>query len=669
MKNKRSLFVLISCLCTVIFALTSCSNFVNDLQKRKNQNLYNVKIQDSRNGSVTASKSTGIKAGEEVILTVEPNQGYKVKNLTAITLQNKDIAVAAVEHGASYKFTMPDSDVTVNAIFEKQGPIDISNPEDLSSSNGNTLYRIEHYQQDVDDLDSYTLYAIQKKRGSAGEETEVVAQTYQGFNSLSFAQQTITADGSTVIEIYYNRKTITYTFDPNGGNWDGSTDTVTVSGLYGAVIDKPQNPQRSGYDFSVWDDTSGVFGPENKTISGLWTARTDTKYTVKTYEQNVDGSYTLLSSSEKTGITDTTTNVTADSPQEGFNLTINQANIDGDGSSIVNVYYNRKLYTIAFYTNGGSEIPDQQVLHGAKVQMPDAPTKDNYRFYKWYTESTFDNPFNTNTTITSAKSLYASWIDSSITYEFQETVRKLDAGTDGTYGTRGEYVMFGDFPQSAKADNVTVDENITMKMGDMMLYGGNDGCLYAKVESLYYKVGPIKWRVLSKDANGKAVLLAEKILINCEWECEWTSNLRTVFFIYSDIFEYLNSAFLNYAFTNAAQEKIEITTIISEGYDDAYGEYFYWNSYSDDAKIFLLSENEAFGGYEFSNNSRIRNPTAYATAKGADRRWWLRSYYSNSNDSDFYIHIVNNSGKQDKSRGNVSGGVVPALTIYLPDED
>lgn len=495
--NKKCAFFVIVVLLSIL--ITACSDFAMSLQKNKEAVTYNLQISQVSNGTVTASKTTEISAGDEVILTVSANQGYQLQSLSVITLQNKDVAVAAMEQGASYKFTMPASDVTVTPVFAIETVIEDltgnqSNPED----NG-VLYKVEHYLQTLEDLETYELAAIQIKSGDVGEETAAAAKTYAGFNVLAFAQKTVSENGNTVVKIFYNRKTITYTFDPNGGNWDGDSSIKTVTGLYGAVVSL-ENPIKPGYDMT-WDNTKPLtFEAVNLDFTASWTARTDTKYTIKFYEQNVEGgdNYTLLSTAERTGTTDTTTNVSASS-KTGFDSVINQANINGDGSAIVNVYYNRKSYTITFYTNGGSTIPSQQVLYGAKVQMPTAPTKDNYRFYNWYTDSTCNNLFNSNTTITSAESLYAFWINNAITYNFHETVTPLDAGTDGTYGTSGEYVLFGDFPQSALVGEITVDENIIMKMGNMTVYCGSDGNLYAKVSGSYYKVEPIKWRVLSKD--------------------------------------------------------------------------------------------------------------------------------------------------------------------------
>lgn len=128
-------------------------------------------------------------------------------------------------------------------------------------------------------------------------------------------------------------------------------------------------------------------------------------------------------------------------------------------------------------------------------------------------------------------------------YKFHETITVLPKGTDGTVGTDGVYVYFGDWPQTIKADDVTIDEEKSIIMGGNIYYSGSDGNYYvrclenASTNELYYsnqtpvltkesnsykyfKVEPIKWRVIDTnfdhDLNagtpGKKLLFAETIL-------------------------------------------------------------------------------------------------------------------------------------------------------------
>lgn len=110
----------------------------------------------------------------------------------------------------------------------------------------------------------------------------------------------------------------------------------------------------------------------------------------------------------------------------------------------------------------------------------------------------------------------------------------LKAGTDGSAGTEVTYVLFGEWPQTVKTQDVEITEAIDQ---DKHLYLGSDGCKYFKMQAnpnahndglfsdgssivdgteYYFKVEPIKWIVVTNDYNGtgNALLYSEKILIS-----------------------------------------------------------------------------------------------------------------------------------------------------------
>ncbi|MBQ4236597.1 MAG: hypothetical protein II716_07160, partial [Treponema sp.] len=149
----------------------------------------------------------------------------------------------------------------------------------------------------------------------------------------------------------------------------------------------------------------------------------------------------------------------------------------------------------------------------------------------------------------------------------------LPAGTDGTLETGGTYVNFGDWPQTIKADSVTVDETKSVVVGAYTYYKGSDGAWYAKIKEnaynsgykysdgtdvaqdsansyKYFKVEPIKWRKLTDDYSGKRLLLAENILVNHRYAVG-SNNYAN-----SEIRTYLNDTFWNTAFTASAKSKI-----------------------------------------------------------------------------------------------------------------
>jgi hypothetical protein len=75
---------------------------------------YAVKIAEGiENGTVVAVPSTA-KAGDEVTIKATPAEGYELASVT-VTCVNSNQAVEVVDG----KFTMPEDDVTVNAVFQK----------------------------------------------------------------------------------------------------------------------------------------------------------------------------------------------------------------------------------------------------------------------------------------------------------------------------------------------------------------------------------------------------------------------------------------------------------------------------------------------------------------------------------------------------------------------
>lgn len=303
------------------------------------------------------------------------------------------------------------------------------------------------------------------------------------------------------------------------------------------------------------------------------------------------------------------------------------------------------------------------------------------------------------------------------------------------------YVYFGVWPQSVlpATSTVTVDETVSVTMGANTYYLGSDGNYYAKcfekahgtgaeykyhdgtqpgtggTTTRYFKVEPIKWRVLTDNYSGKKLLLAENILTaNVPYyRYNSPSNTRTVGsdtniypnnYKYSQIRAYLNGldyyydtsstettkktdytgkGFLQTAFTQNAQGLIAETVVDNRKETTGYSTSTYAADYACENttdKIFLLSESEVINSYygfaEYNSsgkgNARIRFPTDYAKANyafqcsvnGYGGGWWLRSpcrYISKRVLCvDFDGYAYGDRGVDDWDYGY---GVVPALSI------
>ena len=120
---------------------------------------------------------------------------------------------------------------------------------------------------------------------------------------------------------------------------------------------QPADPARPGFSFEGWYEQSGkqfTFGSQltsNITLTAHWKSNTSTKYTVIHWQEKADESgWSLHETETKTGGTGAQT-AAASKSYPGFTAqTITQQTINGDGSTIVNVYYKRNVYAVKFFT-------------------------------------------------------------------------------------------------------------------------------------------------------------------------------------------------------------------------------------------------------------------------------------------------------------------------------
>jgi len=132
-----------------------------------------------------------------------------------------------------------------------------------SAPNTGTAYKVEHYQQNIAD-DDYTLAATDDLRGTTGENAAVTLKNDLGFEAGTYTPATIAADGSTVVKVYYKRKTYTVHFSVNdsGGSiavTGGSvTSTSPVSVKHGGEVTFTAQPD-AGYKVKNWTLSEGNF--------------------------------------------------------------------------------------------------------------------------------------------------------------------------------------------------------------------------------------------------------------------------------------------------------------------------------------------------------------------------------------------------------------------------
>ena len=213
--------------------------------------------------------------------------------------------------------------------------------------------------------------------------------------------------------LYYKvSRTYTVTFNANGGAYTDGTTSRTGTALYGQKISAPaaaEQPAKRGYTFGGWYKSSSFSEPawnfdadtvtNDITLYAKWVAGTGTAYKVEHYQQELDGTYP----SAATGIDSDLTGTTGASLSVGNGITLKDypgfeydklepasPTIAADGSTVVKVYYKRKMITVTFRLNGGniSENTGDVVKsgkYGASLTAPTAPVlnKTGYTLSGW----------------------------------------------------------------------------------------------------------------------------------------------------------------------------------------------------------------------------------------------------------------------------------------------
>ena len=219
-------------------------------------------------------------------------------------------------------------------------------------------------------------------------------------------------------------------------------------------------------------------------------------------------------------------------------------------------------------------------------------------------------------------------------YEFTSEPRILsDYESPNNTDSKWTYIAFGDWPQTIKAADVTVDRTKSRQMGMFTYYLGNDSNYYVEAKEMasgsgsqykysdgtqvgqngaskkWFKVEPIVWRILNKDyaETGTALLLAENILTGgIKWDDSNNnyrgSTIRTRLNGNSgskEVSDYNGDAgFLQTAFTETAGNFIAPTIVDNSAQStlDAAGNLSQASKYTcanTKDKIFLLSKQEA----------------------------------------------------------------------------
>ena len=221
-------------------------------------------------------------------------------------------------------------------------------------------FTVKHYQQNVTGAE-YTLAETETKTGYTESPVGAdLAKSYGGFYKLIYATDTaIAADGSTEVEIYYDRYYYLMKL-----NLDGGYGLEPIYARYGTPITIGE-PTKPGYTFDKWEPalptTMPVGGGEYKALWNLGEAGFNVIFWYENPNPNEDGSYgySVAGTYKPANVAPGTQKSSGDYKDQSFegrddeHFTYNAdkaqtVTVNGDGSTVLNVYYTRNTYTLTF---------------------------------------------------------------------------------------------------------------------------------------------------------------------------------------------------------------------------------------------------------------------------------------------------------------------------------
>lgn len=224
-------------------------------------------------------------------------------------------------------------------------------------------FSVKHLLQNVSN-DEYTQDGDpQIVTGNTGDAVgETLEKNYPGFYSLKYdATVKIAGDESTVVEVKYDRYYYLISF-----NLDGGYGVEPIYARYGAPVNVG-TPQKPGYTFIGWSEEIPKTMPviENPlSFTAKWEKGTAGFTVVFWYENpnpNEDGTYgySVAGTNKPTNVEPGTEKKSGDYKDQSFegrddkHFTYNAdkaetVTVNGDGSTVLNVYYTRNTYTLTF---------------------------------------------------------------------------------------------------------------------------------------------------------------------------------------------------------------------------------------------------------------------------------------------------------------------------------
>ena len=203
--------------------------------------------------------------------------------------------------------------------------------------------------------------------------TQVGWSTVDGGEKVYGFEDVYTKNEALTLYPVWNTNKYTITFDTNGGS-----EIAPITQDYGTKITAPDNPTRKGYTFKGWDkEIPETMPAENITVKAQWKIN---QYTI-TFDTNGGSEIAPITQDYGTEITAPDNPTRKGYTFKGWDKEIPET-MPAENMT-VKAQWEINQYTIAFDTNGGSEIAPITQDYGTEITAPDNPTRKGYTFKGW----------------------------------------------------------------------------------------------------------------------------------------------------------------------------------------------------------------------------------------------------------------------------------------------
>ena len=203
--------------------------------------------------------------------------------------------------------------------------------------------------------------------------TQVGWSTVDGGEKVYGFEDVYTQNEALTLYPVWNTNKYTITFETNGGS-----EIAPITQDYGTEITAPDNPTRKGYTFKGWDkEIPETMPAENMTVKAQWEIN---QYTIA-FDTNGGSEIAPITQDYGTEITAPDNPTRKGYTFKGWNKEIPET-MPAENIT-VKAQWEINQYTIAFDTNGGSEIAPITQDYGTEITAPDNPTRKGYTFKGW----------------------------------------------------------------------------------------------------------------------------------------------------------------------------------------------------------------------------------------------------------------------------------------------